>query len=92
MIKCGPKNYFHFFSLENALAAAIDHLAVCRRLSKGQAWQFKPKVLTIKLMKPIALHGLRFAGMYVCNKNINVTCFLLLILVFLTVIYRGRNL
>jgi len=38
---------------------AVDHLVICRTLAKNQTWQFKPRVLNIRLKKPIALHGLR---------------------------------
>lgn len=50
--------HFNFFFSETALAIAIDHLAVCRTLSRDQNWQFKPNTILVKLKKPIAFYGI----------------------------------
>ncbi|ODM98797.1 hypothetical protein Ocin01_07874 [Orchesella cincta] len=49
-------------SLESALAIAIDHLAVCRTLSRDQNWQFKPNTILVKLKRPIAFYGITTDG------------------------------
>lgn len=63
------KIYF-FYSAESALGTAIDHLAVCRTLSRDQNWQFKPNMILIKLKRPIAFYGITSDGTTIITEAV----------------------